>query len=166
MIRYKVVISQPTIVHAARQRGHLRQSVKSANGMATGELSDIAIKMLGAHLVIGALVATLEHGPEAFDAVCVRLTIHILPDAVFDGLVAECRRKAQIPFVLIRENRCSGFYIVRNKSSQRCCVSFLNYCRLYFSAALFCTDNSCFADRAATSVQSLAAVLLLSRPPM
>ena len=51
-------------VHADAQRGELIDGVALAQVVAPGELLDVAVKMLRAQLVEGALVGAFEHAPE------------------------------------------------------------------------------------------------------
>ena len=61
--------------------------VERADVVTTGELVDIALKMLVAHAVVGTVVATLEHAPEALHSVRMGLAVHILRDRVAYRLV-------------------------------------------------------------------------------
>ena len=55
--------------------------------MAAGELVDVALQMRWAHAVKRAVVASLQHRPEALDAVDMSLIVDILADAVPHGSV-------------------------------------------------------------------------------
>ena len=57
--------------------------------MLARELIDIPLKMLRADLVEGALVRPLQHRPEGFYAIRVRLIPDVLGDVVIDLLVVE-----------------------------------------------------------------------------
>jgi len=46
--------------------------------MAICELVDIAVQALGAHVVIDAIVTTLEQRPETFNSIYVRLFTNVL----------------------------------------------------------------------------------------
>ena len=52
--------------------------------MLAGEFLDVAVQVLGAHLVKGPHVGTLEHRPEGLSAVGVRLAPDVLGDRVLD----------------------------------------------------------------------------------
>ena len=55
--------------------------------MTTRKLGSVAAKVLGTHEVVGAVVASLEHGPEALHAVDVGLSPDEVQGAVFDSLM-------------------------------------------------------------------------------
>ena len=65
--------------------------------VASSKLSDIAVKVLLAKMMEGALISPLEHCPEAFDPVGVRLTSDILASRVIYGLVIEGHALYTVP---------------------------------------------------------------------
>ena len=55
------------------------------------ELSHVPPDVLEAHLVVGANVATFQHGPKGLDSVGVRHAVHVLPGGVLHRLMAVVR---------------------------------------------------------------------------
>ena len=66
--------------------------------MPTTKLIDISIQMLVADYVEDSLIATLEHGPETFNSICVSHIIDVFSNSMIDSvmvhishsLVAQC----------------------------------------------------------------------------
>ena len=56
--------------------------------MSASELVDVFLQMLLAEVMIRPVVSALQHRPERFDAVCMRLPSHELFDRVLDRLVS------------------------------------------------------------------------------
>ena len=61
---------------------HLIDGVGAPVAVPAGEFADIAVQMLHAHMMVGAVIAALEQRPKRLDPVCVRLAVHILSNAV------------------------------------------------------------------------------------
>ena len=55
--------------------------------MATGELVHVALQVLRAELVVGAVVAAFEERPERLDAVGMGKPVHVFANAVLDSSV-------------------------------------------------------------------------------
>ena len=63
-LRDQVIVPEPLSDHTLRDVRHLVNGVALAVVVPTGKLSNVAVQMLGAHVVVSAVVAPLEHGPE------------------------------------------------------------------------------------------------------
>ncbi|MCY4240050.1 MAG: hypothetical protein OXC93_17175 [Rhodospirillaceae bacterium] len=57
--------------------------------MATGEITDMAVAMLGAEMVEGILTTAFQHRPEGFDPVRVDNLSHIFANGIIRGFVIE-----------------------------------------------------------------------------
>ena len=79
-LRDQVFVPETLTDHTLRDVRHLVNGVALAVVVPTGKLPDIAVQVLGAHVVVGAVVAPLEHGPEGLDPVRVRLIPNVLAD--------------------------------------------------------------------------------------
>ena len=55
--------------------------------MLSGKLTDVAVEILDAHSMGGAVIASLHHGPECLHSVYVRQFVDILADAMLDHFV-------------------------------------------------------------------------------
>ena len=66
---------------------HLLDGVHFAHVVAAGELVDVALQVLLAHLMVDSVVAALEHAPEALYAVRVGHLADVLADGVLDRLM-------------------------------------------------------------------------------
>ena len=55
--------------------------------MPSSELTDVAVKLLDGHPMVGAVIASLHHGPEGLHSVEVRQFSDILADALPDYFV-------------------------------------------------------------------------------
>ena len=99
----QITIPQPLPIHVARHGFHLVDGVDDSIIVATGKFADISVQVLLTHIVVGAVVAVFEHGPEAFNPVGVRLTPNILTNAVFHSLIL--KGHAVIAAVIIRVDR-------------------------------------------------------------
>ena len=71
------------------------------------ELHRVAVKMLEAHLVVNALVAALEHRPEGFDSVGMRLAVHVLFNAMPDGLMVIVLAEISVSDVFVGVDGCA-----------------------------------------------------------
>ena len=78
---------QHRMVQTLGDHRHLGQGVELPEVLATGELINVTMGVLGTHLVIGSDIAPLEHGPERFHAVGVNVAPYVLLDGVLDRFV-------------------------------------------------------------------------------
>ena len=60
LLGYQIAVLEPLPSHILRDTGHLVNGVAAAIVVAPGELSDVAAQVLLAHVVVGAVVATLQ----------------------------------------------------------------------------------------------------------
>ena len=65
----QIPVQQPFSHHPGNQVFHLLKGVLVADVVPSDELVDVSLQVLGGHGVIGSLVGSLDHRPEAFDAV-------------------------------------------------------------------------------------------------
>ena len=65
----QIPIQQPFAYHPGHQVLHLLKSVLVADVVPADDLVDVSLQVLRRHGVVGSLVGSLDHGPEAFDAV-------------------------------------------------------------------------------------------------
>lgn len=80
--------------------------------MAEGELLDIAVQVLGAHVVIDADVAALKQRPEAFNAIGVRHVADILTSGVIDANVFVARTsQANVATMRVCDDSCARFAV-------------------------------------------------------
>lgn len=75
-----------------------------------GELGNIAVQMLAAHVVAHAIVTTLEQSPETLNAVGVNLLIDVFANGVIHRLVA------------VPDQTLIGTVVVGEYTASRCCV--------------------------------------------
>ncbi len=69
LVGHQFPMHYPLSDHPCNNRLHLVYCVALADAVAPGELIDVALQMLVAHLVIDAIVRPFEHRPEAFNPV-------------------------------------------------------------------------------------------------
>ena len=50
--------------HAYRQQGHLHDRIPASGVVPSCELTDVAVEMLDAHPIVGAVIASLHYRPE------------------------------------------------------------------------------------------------------
>ena len=74
----QITIHQPLADAGGDDRGHLIGGVGFADIVPPRKLRDVPIQMLRAHVMVGAVIAPLEHRPEGFHPVRVGLAAHIL----------------------------------------------------------------------------------------
>ncbi len=76
--------------------------MQSSYVVSFGELVDIALQMLGRHLVIDAVIAPFQQRPEGFDAVRVCLSLYILADRMLDALMLVASpRKSPVAAIVV-----------------------------------------------------------------
>ncbi len=155
----KVVVAQAFADSVDDQRGHLIRCVKFAGVVPARELVHVPLEVLFAELVIRAVVSALEHRPEGFDAVRVRLTAHILFDAVLDRLVLAVDADVGLRFVRIDSGICVG--VGAHERLERSPVSGFD-CFGYDVPALALFDRHYrrFAHRAASRIEFLGLMLV------
>jgi hypothetical protein len=74
--------------------------------VAEGELVDVAVQVLGAHVVIDTIMAALQERPKALNPIGVSLVPNVLADRVIDAdMVKTFDGKADVTAVLIGYNR-------------------------------------------------------------
>lgn len=75
--------------------------------------------MLGAHVVVDAVVAALKKRPKAFNTVGVSLVANIFTGGVVDAnmIIAGCLKSDVCP-VVVRDDCCSGFGVIADKPLQ------------------------------------------------
>ena len=82
MSRHQIAVAQPLPNHPINNQLHLVEGVARALVVAPGELGHVAVQVLLAHVVVGAVVSTLENRPEALDSLGVCHPVNELADAV------------------------------------------------------------------------------------
>ena len=108
LCRYQVFVPESLAVHAFDNVTHLVVGVARSVVVPTGKLVDVAVKVVGAHVVVGSDVSALQHGPERFHAVRVGLPVDGLLDRLMRaGNPLVCRQVVRVDRrVLLRV----GFY--------------------------------------------------------
>ncbi len=121
---------------------------------------NVAVKVLGAHVVVDADVAPLEQRPEAFDAVCVRHVPHVLPDAVVDLDVIIGPLQAVVGAEAIGDDRCASTHVLTDEALDRGALDVLNSLGTDFAMEGAEPDNRCLANGTTTRFEFLIAVLV------
>ena len=88
--------------HPSNHGVHLAQRVKLTDTVTARELIHVSLQVLGADLVIDALVCPLEHAPERLDPVSMGHAVNVLTNAVADARVVE--RHAPVSGCIVRED--------------------------------------------------------------
>ena len=118
---------------------HLLNGVAFADVMPVGEFLDVSIKVLRRHLVIRALMPSLEHRPKGFHAIGVGLAPDIFGDRMLDGFVI---RQALIGAGIVRVDSRAGLRVFANEAVKRGAVGMLNNLRRYaLGLAILCSHN-------------------------
>ena len=99
-------VGQPLPSHHSGEVRHLAFRVLATDIVPSGELVHVAVQVLFAQVVIGAMIAALEHRPERLDPVGVRHSVDIFADRVLDGFVRP--GNAAVCGSIIRIDRRSG----------------------------------------------------------
>ena len=127
--------------------------------MATGELANVAVKVLLAHVVVGAVVAALEKRPKRLDPVGVSHPVHILANAVLHGFVLE--RHSLISTVVVGVDRRAFRCMIADETLKRLGVRVAHDGGAHVvRLAILGANNDRLADRAPSSLQLLVAVLV------
>ena len=85
--RYQILAHQPSTHKARSNHCHLIICVKLTKIMTTGKFTEISVKVLATHLVIGAFVRTLEHRPKRLNTVDLHVVCDILTRRMAHELV-------------------------------------------------------------------------------
>ena len=85
----QLAVGQRLAEQAAHHASHLLRGVGAAVVVPPAELCQIASQVLRAHVMVRAVAAALQQGPERFQAVDMRLAPHVLARRVLDCLVPE-----------------------------------------------------------------------------
>lgn len=154
----EVLVLEPFADHAEGQPFHLVDGVEAPHVVASGKLVDIAMQVLGAHLVIDALMRPLEHSPEGLNALRMHGTVDVFSGAMLDdGVIVE----ALIAGVLIRVNHGVRGGVIQDKFLEHGLRGRVNHSGLdLVLAAALNADNRRFAHRASGPRNFLAAVLV------
>src|SRR6266567_1273924 len=136
-----------------------------AHVKAERELIHITMQVLLGNLMVNAIHSTLEHSPNAFDAVRAYAVLGVNASRVIDGFVAkEQPVKTDVPGRLIREDRGTYFDVGMDSRLQRRHVCSFNRHRYGASTALPESYDSRLADAAASSLEFLVFVLIALFP--
>ena len=73
--------------HSYHQQRHLHDPIPVSDVTPSGELTNVAVEILGTHPMVGAVIASLHHWPKWLHSVDVRHFIDILADAMPDHFV-------------------------------------------------------------------------------
>ncbi len=128
--------------------------------MAAGKLANVAAQVLLAHVMIGAVVATLEHRPEAFDSVGVGHAVHMLADAVLHCFVLE--RHSLISAVAVCIDSRAGVGVFTDETLER-----LGVCAVYHGSThaigrpVLGANHCGLTDRATARAKLLVGVFVL-----
>lgn len=85
----ELAVREALAERADHQAAHLLGGVRAAAVVPARELRHVALQVLGAHAVVGAIQAALQQRPERFQTVGVRLAAHVLAHRVLHCLVRE-----------------------------------------------------------------------------
>ena len=125
------------------------------------ELVNVSAKMLRANVVEGAVDATLQDGPDAFDAVGRNAIADIFASAVIDGFVRETRcSQTAITAMLVCVQRRAGFDARVDFSMQRFGIGSADRLRHGAATPLPHAKYRCLADSAAPGAELLGRVLV------
>ena len=75
--------------HCVYYTAHLLQRVQVADIAPTGKLVNVAVKVLYAHLVIGAVVASLQECPKGLDTVRMSLSVYVFCHGMLNSRMLE-----------------------------------------------------------------------------
>ena len=118
--------------------------------------------MLGAHLVVGAVVSPLEHGPERLDAVGVGLAFDVLADAVTDSGVIEVQTDPVVSAVVVRVDGGPRLDPLLDEALQAILVRVLDDLSLdLVGGAVLGPDDRRFPNPSTPNVELLIGVLVL-----
>ena len=149
IIRNELAVHQALPDEPRRDHGHLCRRVHVAQVVLAGELLDVAVQVLRRHLVEHAGMSALEHRPEAFDAVRVRLIPDVFGDAVADRLVGV--RERFVDQRVIGVDGGARIRVVGHEAVQGQLVRPLDhFCRHTIRGAVLGAHHGSLAGRAAT----------------
>ena len=83
----EVNVPEALAFHALHGGFQLLDRIQFADVVPARELIHVTPQVFDAHLVVNAVVASFQHGPETLDPVGMRLFVHVLAHGVFDGMV-------------------------------------------------------------------------------
>jgi len=127
-----------------------------------GELIDIAMQMLRAHVVVDAVVTALQKRPEAFDAICMEVVTDILANRVIDRLVREAfSGKASVRIEVVCHDRSASRSVGANEALECWGLRVRYWCSANLIVLIADTNDSNLANRATTRIKFLVGVLVL-----
>ena len=118
-LRYEFVILDTSSFHAPGHDFHLLQCVEATEVMAGGELGNVAVQVLPAHLVERTVIPALQERPERFDPVCMGLSVHVFGYGVPHRLMLVHFLQAPVCPVIVRVDRFPGLYVLMDESGER-----------------------------------------------
>ena len=105
--------SEPPADHASRILDELVAGIGIALVVAAAEFGDVARQVLAGHLVVDAVVSSLEQGPEGLHPVRVRLLANVLADGLLDSFVG--KREAVVRTRFVGVDLCAWSRVVATK---------------------------------------------------
>ena len=159
---HQIGVAQPAVRHMAGQLFHTGQGWQRPLIVAADQLTDVARQMLGAHLVVDALMTAFQDGPQALNAVGRHVAVHILLGPVGDERPV---LYAVIALVFIRVDPRPRLNMRGHKRLQRLPIPVLNHGSLDVVrlSVLEAHDNA-LAGPASPAVELLGLVLVLLQP--
>ena len=155
-------VGEPLLDHPVNRHADEIQRANLRSVVAERELVHIAVQVLGAHVVIDAVVAALQQRPEAFDAVSVGFVADVLTYRVVDALVRETLAgKTIVATMHVRHDSCTFGCIGGDESLKGGASRPLRRYSAHLTVLIADTNNSGFAYCATPSVQLLVRVLVL-----
>lgn len=146
-LSYQPFVWQAAAEHAFGYLSHLLDGVAAADILPGGELGHVALDVLLADVVVGAVVTPLEIGPETLDSVGVDLAPDILAFGVIDAAVdVSVFRQVGVKGAGVGVNGRALFDILADKASDFRFVG-IHDLRSDLAASLNNADNGDFVGR-------------------
>ena len=159
LLRGQVLVHEAATYSAGYHGGHLVLRVRGAGVVPARTLGDVSLEVLRAHAVIRAVVAALEHGPMALDALCVRHAVHVLAHGVIDGLMVG---EPLVAAVLVRVNLGSRLHLVKHELLEGQSVGALHHLGAHVvGVAVLHAHDGGLAHGSTACAKLLVAVLVL-----